>query len=414
MKFLSGLSLGLLVAVAAYVYASVTAGRTVTAPPAEWTAGSAAGAAWRQLLVSLEAGGAEVFAATDDPAARAEGLAYLAQLASAALEMKLARGDQAMPELTDWMSGYRKFLGDSPDAIYHTAEISADYIYELTGNAGDAMYMGFTLYGRSLNGWNRVAANITKDQMTLSAAGDFTLRMGRARPAGYPGDWLSLPDDAHLIMIRQYFHDRDGASPAQVSIRALDPPARAVGDDQQVAAGLEAATVFFNETLAGNLALMEMLMKAPNSFDPPREYSPDFGGVFYPTTDNAYYGTWFSLAPGQAILVEGVAPEASYWSASVQNRWLQSLDDRHHRVSLNNNDIEVDGDGRYRLVVSPVDPGTGNWLGTGGSTEGLLAIRYQMAGTAKPPGMRVVSLVELQSPGDQGQPSENREREGLR
>ena len=233
MKFLSGLLLGLLVAVAAYVYASVTASRTVSVPPAEWTTGSAAGTAWRQLLVSLEAGGAEVFAATEDPAARAEGLAYLAQLASAALEMKLARGDQAAPELTDWMSGYRKFLGDSPDAIYQTAEISPDYTYELSGNVGDAMYLGFMLYGRALNGWNRAAGNITKEQMTLSDEGDFTLRMGRDRPEDYPGNWLSLPDDVHLVMIRQYFHDRGRADPAQVSIRALDGPVQAGGGDLQ-------------------------------------------------------------------------------------------------------------------------------------------------------------------------------------
>lgn len=397
MKFLSGLAVGLLIAVAAYIYAGVTADRTISVPPADWTRGSPAAQAWQELLVSLEAGGARVLASSDDPQVRADGIAHLAQLASAALEMKLAKGDAAQPQLTDWMSDYRKFLGDSPDAVYQSAEISAEYPYEISGNRGDALYMGFTLYGRSLNGWNRVAGSIALDELTLDEQGNFTLRLGGDRPGGEGTGWLPLPDDVHMVMVRQYFHDRPASRPASLTIRALQAAPVKDHDETQVTAGLQRATAFFNDTLAGNLALMDMLAASPNSFDPPRQYNADFGGIFYPTTDNAYFGTWYSLAPEQALVVEGVAPDAAYWSASIQNRWMQSLNYRRYPVSLNNHDIEVDESGRYRLVVSQTDPGVGNWLSTAGTREGLLAIRYQLADGAEPPSMRIVSLAELHS-----------------
>ena len=115
----------------------------ITLPDAAWTEGSDAAEAWREFSASLEAAGQRVYQRTDDPLERREGLAYLAQMASAALEMKLAKGSRTHPQFTDWMADYRKFLGDSPDAIYHTAELSPDYRYEITGNRGEAEYLGF-------------------------------------------------------------------------------------------------------------------------------------------------------------------------------------------------------------------------------------------------------------------------------
>ena len=111
----------------AYIAGSLSAGRTIEAPPAQWTEGSQAAEAWRGFLVSLEAAGARVFETTEDPGERLLGLQYLAQLASASLEMKVAKGNPADPAFTDWMSDYRKFLGDSPDAVYSTAEISSAF-----------------------------------------------------------------------------------------------------------------------------------------------------------------------------------------------------------------------------------------------------------------------------------------------
>lgn len=379
---------------ASYFFGVVSSQTTVELPAAEWAEGSEAAQAWREMLASMEAAGAEVYRTTDDPREQRLGLHYLAQLASAAWEMKLAKGDPAAPAFTDWMSDYRKFLGDSPDAVYHTAEINADYQYEITGNRGDTSYLGFMLYGRSLNGWNRAADNISSETINFDEQGNFSLLLSREKPAGYGGDWLALENDIHMLMVRQYFHDREVSAPASFSIRNLDPASYQSPGEAETAASIREASAFFSETFRGNLALIEMIGKQPNSAEPPKEYNQDFGGIFYPTHDNVYFGTWYELQPGKAIVIEGVAPDVEYWSISLQNRWMQTYDYRHHRVTLNNRDIELDDSGRFRVVIAPEPVADANWLSSAGYPHGLLAIRYQLATEAEPP---TISVVELNS-----------------
>lgn len=378
----------------AYVLGSLNASKTIAVPPAQWAEGSEAAQAWRQFAASLEAAGARVFATNEDPQERLDGLVYLAHMATASLEMKLAKGDQARPQFTDWMSDYRKFLGDSPDAVYNTAEISAQYSYEISGNIADTEYLGFMLYGTSINGWNRPVANLSSESLRIDEAGNFTIILSKNKPQQADVDWLQLEDDVHMVMVRQYDHGRSGKQNATFSIRNLAPPPFAPATDTEVAMALTDAANFYNGTIDGAIALAGILAAGPNTIDPPKSYDPDFGGIFYPTDDNEYYGSWFYLQDDEALIVEGEVPDAPYWSISLQNRWMQSLDYKHHQVSLNDEDIIVEG-GRYRVIVSHQKPASGNWLSTAGKREGLLSIRYQLSTGAEKPSITLVKFDQL-------------------
>ena len=158
---------------------------------------------------------------------------------------------------------------------------------------------------------------------------------------------------------------------------------------------LREATAFFNGTLGGTVALADMLFGRPNDPEPPRAYNPDFAGIFYSSFDNRYLGTWFRVEEDEALVVEGEVPDAPYWSVSLQNRWLQSLDYRHFQVSLNSSQIET-RDGRYRIVVSHRRPPKGNWLDAAGHVEGILAIRHQLPRNETPgPALSLVKFDEL-------------------
>ena len=392
-KLILGLVL-LVLMVGAYVFGTMNASKVISIPAAEWAEGNNAAQSWREFSASLEAAGARVFAATDDPGERLEGLNFLAQLAAASLEMKLAKGSNIHPKFTDWMGDYRKFLGDSPDAIYHTAELSPDYRYEVRGNRGDAQYLGFMLYGRQLNGWNRAASNLSNEKMHLDDAGNFTIVLSKTAPKDPELNWLELEDDIHMIMVRQYYHGRRGKTAASLTIRNLDAPENQAFSEANVAAGLHHATVFFNDTLDGAIALSGMLSAAPNSFDPPSGYSSDFGGVFYPTFDNEYHGGWFYLEDDEALVIEGAVPDAPYWGVSLQNRWMQSLDYEHYQIELNDDEIYTEN-GRYRIVVSHRRPPSGNWLDTAGKREGLLSIRYQLSEGSEEPSLKLVKFEQL-------------------
>ncbi|MEP4147841.1 MAG: DUF1214 domain-containing protein [Halioglobus sp.] len=378
----------------AYALGTMQSRKVINVPPAQWAEGSDAARAWREFTTSLEAGGESVFTAAATDNERLDGLQYLAQLASASLEMKLAKGSQNDPSFTDWMGDYRKFLGDSPDAIYHTAELSPRYRYEITGNRGDAEYLGFMLYGSQLNGWNRAAANISSESMIFDDDGNFTIVLAQSQPENREINWLQLESDVHMVMVRQYFHGRDGKSESRFSIRNLDEPEYQPSGEALVAASLRDATSFFNDTLNGAIALAEMLSQAPNQIDPPKAYSAEFGGVFYPTFDNEYFGSWFYLEENEALVIEGESPQADYWSVSVQNRWMQSLDYKHYQVGLNNHQINQEN-GRYRVIVSHKKPPNGDWIDTAGHREGLLAIRYQLTEGSPKPTLRLVKFADL-------------------
>lgn len=382
-------------ALAAYGLGRQQGATVISAPAASWTGNSDAGAAWRELAVSLEAAGTRVFEATEEPRERREGLEYLTQLLSAAFEMKLAKGQPDQPRFTDWMRDYRKLLGDSPDAVYHSAQISNAFRYEISGNAGDADYLGVMLYGTGLNHWNRAAAGLSHEELSIDADGNFRIELGGEQPDDEQVDWLPLDPDIHMVMVRQYFLDRFDSRKATLNIRAIDSNAAASRDERSLASALREATAFFNSTLKGTVALANMLSSRPNDPEPPRAYNPDFAGIFYPSFDNRYLGTWFRVEEDEALVVEGDVPDAPYWSVSLQNRWLQSLDYRHFQVSLNNSRIET-RNGRYRVVISHRRPASRNWLDAAGHVEGILAIRHQLPGSETPgPTLSLVKFDEL-------------------
>jgi hypothetical protein len=384
----------LVLMVGAYALGTMNARKVISIPAAEWAEGNAAAQSWREFSASLEAAGARVFAATDDAGERIEGLEYLAQMAAVSLEMKLAKGSKVNPRFTDWMGDYRKFLGDSPDAIYHTAELSPDYRYEVSGSRGDAEYIGFMLYGRQLNGWNRAAANLSSKSMRFDEAGNFTIVLSKTAPTDPELNWLKLEDDIHMIMVRQYYHDPQSKTAADFTIRNLDAPKYEPADEEEVATRLHDAAVFFNDTLDGAITLSSMLSTAPNSIDPPSSYSSDLGGVFYPTSDNEYFGGWFYLEDDEALVIEGAVPNAPYWGVSLQSRWMQSLDYKHYQIELNDHQITTKN-GRYRIVVSHRQPPSGNWIDTAGKREGLLTIRYQLSQGSEKPTLTLVKFMQL-------------------
>lgn len=387
----------LLLVGAAYFFGGLNASKIISVPPANWTEDSQAGEAWRELLVSMEAAGAEVFSSTDNTRERLDGLLFLTHLLSASLEMKLSKGDHAQPRFTDWMGTYRKFLGDSPDATYHTAEISSKYSYEVSGNIGDAEYLGFMLYGKAFNGWNKAAANVSQESITFDEEGNFTIILSNEKPSSNDVDWLQMGDDIHMIMVRQYFHDRVNSREASLHIRNLNPDEPGFSSDPEVAAALQKSTTFFNETLNGAIALASMMSARPNNPEPPKSYNQDFAGIFYPTFDNKYLGGWFQLEEDEALVIEGEVPDAPYWSVSLQNRWMQSLDYLHYQTALNDHQIKT-RNGRYRIVISSRKPDAENWLDTSDYREGILAIRHQMsASELTTPTLTLMKFDQLQA-----------------
>ena len=403
-----------LVLISLVSYASYQAGRfsgstVISAPDDAWAMDDAASEAFQKLLTSVDFAGSEAHSAsrTDDTTLSHDKIyQYLLELLAVSIEMQLSKGDPIEPKFTDWMGDYRKFLGDSPDARYLTAPIDSNYDYELTFDMGDADYLGVVIYDTNpLTGWNRATDSLYVLAANVSNAK--RIRLASINSSGQTtnqadGLELQLSETAHTVMIRTYRFDGSVEENSQISI-AVSPSTGSegettnqtqrhtpAGDALSVEKRLANTSRFFNETWQGSRALARATAATANSFERPAEISPDFVGIFYPTPDNSYHGGAFDLAPDEHLVIEAKAPEAAFWSVTLQNHWMQSLAPSTGKASLRGDEIVL-RDGRYRIWIGALPPPEGeNWLSTGGLQQGLVAIRYLLATAEEAPSARVV------------------------
>jgi len=404
-KLLALLAATIIITSASFTLGKFSARDTISRPEMSWALGSTSSIKISDLSISLEHAAQSVRASRPNASEAALEVAYeyLSELLSASLEMYIARGDPRRPEFTDWMSGYRKFLGDSPDAIYSTAPVDASVEYEIGITTGSADYIGLVVYERNpLTGWNRVADSLSVFPETNSPPLQIRLSSGSFKATGesevdslvdaQPEHLsLHLSHSSHMVMVREYFFGSQTRAPSTLSIRALDTAEHNL-NHLAFQARAEGAVNFFNQTWQGSLALADAMRATTNSFDRPAAVSPDFVGIFYPTPDNAYHGGAFALESDEALVIEGTIPDAAFWSITLQNQWMQSIETSKGTASLKGSQI-TNREGQFRVWISHLAPPPGeDWLNTGGETEGLVAIRYLLAESTVAPSARLQKL----------------------
>ena len=106
--------------------------------------------------------------------------------------------------------------------------------------------------------------------------------------------------------------------------------------------------------------------------------------------------TRWELEPDQALVVEFDEPVATYWSIQMYMLpWLAPLDFTNRVTSLNDRQVQVDPDGKVRIVISHNDPGVHNWLDTSGLQEGLCSYRWVRASTEPTPIATLVPFADV-------------------
>ena len=305
----------------------------------------------------------------------AEGYRHLTHLLGFAFDLYL-EADAERPAFTPLALPTRKILGDNVDSLYHFAPLRGDRAYRIRGRRGNEVYLAFCVYGGKPDGeWSeRVVANVSQRDLIVDADGRFELRLA---PDARPPQGARLEADAVCVISRQYFSDRAAARPAEFEIEALDraaaPPPLG---DALLARRLRAVATFVRETIQFTPLPASL---PPNLLGPPMPWSPHVPG--WGTPDNVYSLGLFRLEPDQALVIEGRSPRCTYWGAQAWNRYMQSLDYRYHRVSLNHAQVALEPDGSFRLVVAHRDPGMPNWIETAGHREGVVFCRWLQADT---------------------------------
>lgn len=330
---------------------------------------------WQGLSKTLRQAGEIVHNTTteSDPVDLVEGYRHTLRLLHIAMGIFIEDADPLRPYFTRTVTPTSKYFGDNPDVYYDSAPIRGDQTYRIRGKRGTVTYLGFIIYRHSKN---RIAFNISNDDIIVGPDGTFEIILS---PEKQDGNWFELDPRASEVVARQYFLDMEKEIPATYEIECLGnhPEAPPALERQPFARGLSFINTFISRALERTIQLIEDLNKTPNQFIPYDPLNP-ITQLFNPTSDNQYVAAWFRLQPDEALVITVKPPDTIYWSIQLWNRWLESLDYRYHRVTINRHQAHLEPDGTFTVVIAHQDPGLPNWLDTAGHSEGVACFRWML------------------------------------
>ena len=304
-----------------------------------------------------------------------DGYRYLTRLMVIGLQWAVEFGDPDFPAFYRHDDDVTKWGGPNVDNTYLRARVRGDNAYRIVGTRGSSH--GFLIsecegdmqleqYGVYDEMWD--------DQLVTDADGNFELIVSGERPPGYDGNWLHLHPSAGNITVRAYFNDWSRDTPPAIRIERLggeglappplspDEMARRIDEASE---WIVRSFHYWNRYVdSAYRRVGANVVVAPGAAQ---------GGA----KDIAYGFGFFHLGDDQAFVIEGEPPQAWFWNVMLYNLgWMESLDFANRITSLNGHQMQIDDDGRYRVVIAHRDPGVPNWLDTTGLHEGMIATRY--------------------------------------
>ena len=348
------------------------------------------GAAWYALLESLRSAGEQVLAPGAPTSAldRAEGFRHLASLLRIGIAEMLVDMDPDRPRF-QWADGTGKWGLDCADGLYAQAPLRGGTVYRIRGHRGSAHFVGLQMVASM-----RAVHDLDADALETDADGRFELWLGGEKR---PGNWLELPDDANVLIVRQFFYDWHSEVPARLEIERVDEGPRRVSRPP-APEGIGAQLAALGRFVGENTAWWDEVAQRKRD-EHPNCFPEDAGGLGVVAAASQAYQSFgigsFVLDDDEALIIEVTPPKAKYWSLHLGNHWMESLDFANHQCSLNGHQARLDRDGVFRAVVSLRDPGVPNWLDPAGHGEGSMIYRWNQADGEPIPACRVVTFDAL-------------------
>lgn len=306
--------------------------------------------------------------------------------------LQYLESDPAYPLLIKNQSLQRQMQLPSVDAVYHWAQLDGQHTYRIHGHRGSARIFQIAVYEGSSSEYPnlKVASTVDNFEDDTFAANTSLDVVLSADP--HEGTWIQLPPGGCELFVRQYYYDWENEEPAWMWIEregavypppALDPKQLRKGASR-VASWLRAQSKVVYRTYVQSILDSEPLklkaIRVPGAFE----------------------GTWylnghFRCTPDQAVILEVDQPDALFWGFQLGNLQWEALDYYVRATSLNGHQAAIDADGKFRAVISHLDPGVANWLDPGGRILGLISGRYFKSTTVPEPKLKVVPFEDLSS-----------------
>lgn len=304
---------------------------------------------------------------------------------------------QADAEHPDWSPFLNSvfMLQPNPDDTYFNSYVHPAGTYRIVGERGTVklltLSMGNEVMGTSASPGKSLSYT-DLDDLNIDADGRFEILISAQRPPGHQGNWLPLPPEVGYLLVRQRSYDWGRERDARLAIERLDTPViRPRPDQRQIDAQLRALLGGF----AGRLSSMWLRYQnnvvergLVNTLE-----MTDFGGA---VPMQWYWQGLFELAEDEALILETELPaKRPYWNVQLNDELWNAVDFVNRQSSLNGHQARVDGDGRFRAVISLQDPGIHNWLDPGDTRRGMLIGRWYSCDSRPLPTLRRVPLARL-------------------
>jgi len=324
-----------------------------------------------------------------------EGLRVLGRVTALSAEVSLDV-DPEQPWFFSMGTPARFVGGPNPDGEYFLAMVDGQRSYRVRGRRGTSAYLGLqVLAGVGLTP-RTMAAYVSDRDLLLRPDGTFELLLSPAEPTPEElGDalWVPLAADASALVVREYVADRAAETLAELEIEPVRPPGVPPDlTDEHLAEQLTGLAWTIAKLATLHRTIKPELLTVPNELVAAQAAEL---GAADTTPDNLYMIGTFRLEPGECLVLELDPPATRYWSVTLENVWHECIEPRRRRSSLTNAAAKADEDGRVRVVVSAEDPGTANWLDTGGRHRGFVLLRWLDNPAAPEVTTRVSSLAEL-------------------
>jgi len=356
------------------------------------------GALWSEFCDALKLAGEQVLGESvpGDDLTRAEGYRYLTRLLRLGLEKNIEFGDPNFPQFYSLSHETAKIGNDNPDNYYQNCAVDGRREYRIHGNRGSVAYLSIESKAGSFAGGGDMAptGHVELQQLEVDDNGDFELIVSARK---HPGNWLPMSEESDNILVRQTFRNRACEQRALLQIECLDAAGIAVLDAGRFSEQLSQVAPFVSGTAGLFRQWMDVFSTHINKL-PANDQQMCLRAGGDPAI--YYHNSYWQLAPEEALVIEFSPPrQCRTWNFQLSNYWMESLDYRYHRISVNSDSAEPEADGNIRIVVAHSNPGSvyPNWLTTAGHTSGGMLLRYVEARDYPPVHTRVVPFEQLQN-----------------
>lgn len=265
-----------------------------------------------------------------------------------------------------------RYSYDNPDCIYRTIPIDSRLRYLVAGyrHSKGPADVTFSLISDP-NSQNTVAS-LAGDDLVINKDGSYTITIDNSSGQGQQNH-IQSSLLAKQLFIRNNLGDWLVQKPDNLSVELLDDATGHTPISEATIVGrarwnLQESIIDYGVGALG----LKTSINAVNTLSKPSQ-SSTLGTL---TTQASSFGH-FKLDINEVIVATLDPGSADYFVFPLTDPWLVTVDPGNSQISLNNEQSIANANGTYTFVISLVDPGVYNWLGTAGLHEGTIMVRWQ-------------------------------------